>query len=109
MKNYVQDGENLTVTAPYALPSGGGCKVGLIFGVATTDAAIGAAVELQLEGVVDLTALGTDTGIPGDVIYWDDANKRLTTTSAGNTKVGVLTAAKANGATSARVRLNANF
>ena len=33
MQNYVQKGQTLTVVAPYALLSGGGCQVGNIFGV----------------------------------------------------------------------------
>ena len=37
MKNYVQPGATLTLTAPYAVVSGDGLLVGSIFGVATTD------------------------------------------------------------------------
>ncbi len=110
MKNYVQDGEVLTLTAPYAVSSGGGALVGTnIFGVATNDVANGATGEFAVCGVYDLTALGTDTGSAGTIWYWDNTNKRLTTTSSGNTKVGVGVNTKANGDTTARVRLNAVF
>lgn len=110
MKNYVQPGETVTVTAPYALTAGDGCLVGTLFGVACGTYANGATdAELQLEGVYDLTALSTDTASVGAALYWDNSNKRLTTTSAGNTKVGVAILAKANGDTTARVRLNAAF
>ena len=33
MQNYVHRGETLTVTAPYALLRGGGCRVGNLFGI----------------------------------------------------------------------------
>lgn len=109
MKNFVQGGDVLTLTAPYDVASGAGLLVGLIFGVAAAAAANGAQVEAKTSGVFDITALSTDTGSVGAAMYWDNTNKRLTTTASGNTKVGVLTAAKANGDTTARVRLNGVF
>lgn len=111
MKNFVQPGETITVTAPYAVLSGAGCLCGVLFGVTAVDAASGAAAELATEGVFDLTALTTDTasGTAFVAAYWDDTNKRITTSSAGNTKVGVIVKAKINGDTTARVRLNAAF
>jgi predicted RecA/RadA family phage recombinase len=112
MKNFVQIGDTVTVTAPYALSAGDGCLVGVLFGVACGTYANGAAdAEIKTEGVFDLTALSTDTASGTTLVlaYWDNTNKRITTTSAGNTKVGVIVAAKANGETTARVRLNAAF
>lgn len=106
MKNYVQDGDTVTLTAPYAVASGAGMLVGSLFAVAAYAAASGAAVEGVTEGVFDLTALGTDTATVGAKAYWDDANKRITTTASGNSLVGVFLLAKANGDTTARVRLN---
>lgn len=105
MKNFVQCGDVITVTAPYALTSGDGCLVGAaLFGVATgTYANAATNAELKTEGVFDLTALSTDTGAAGTKVYWDNTNKRITTTSTSNTLVGCLTAAKANGDTTARV------
>lgn len=112
MKNYVQPGDTVTVTAPYALQPGDGALVGVLFGVACGAYANGAVdAELRTEGVFDLTALSTDTasGTAFVAAYWDNTNKRITVSSAGNTKVGVIVAAKANGATTARVRLNTSF
>jgi predicted RecA/RadA family phage recombinase len=105
MKNYVQDGEVITVTAPYTVASGAGCLVGSLFGVATSAASSGASVEIKTTGVFDLTTLGTDTPAQGAIAYWDDTNKRLTTTASGNTDVGRFTVAKTNGPTVGRVRL----
>lgn len=107
MKNQVQDGDVITVTAPYTVTSGQGCQVGAaLFGIASGDAASGATLELQLEGVYDVTALSTDTAAVGDLLYWDNTNKRLTTTATNNLKVGVAVAAKAAAATTARILLN---
>ena len=106
MQNFVQNGDVVTVPAPYALLSGQAALVGALFGVAATAAAQGAAVEINREGVFDITALTTDVAAIGAKIYWDDAARRLTTTVAANTLVGALTAAKANGAVVARVLLD---
>lgn len=107
MRNYVQDGDILTLTAPYAVSSGGGVLVGTnLFGIAANDIANGENGEVKTRGVFDITALSTDTGSPGAIWYWDNTNKRVTTTSSGNTKIGVGVATKSSGATTARVRLH---
>ena len=41
MKNYVQPGNTITLTAPYAVTSGDGLLVGAIFGVAAGTAILG--------------------------------------------------------------------
>lgn len=106
MKNYVQDGETITLVAPYALASGDGALVGSFFVIAANAAANGATFEGKTNGVYAITALSTDTGTVGTKVYWDNTNKRITTTAAGNSLVGALTVAKANGETTATVRLN---
>ena len=108
MKNQVQDGDVITVTAPYAVTSGQGCQVGAaLFGIASGDAASGATLELQLEGVYDVTALSTDTAAVGDLLYWDNTNKRLTTTASGNTLAGFAVAAAGSGVTTVNIKINA--
>jgi predicted RecA/RadA family phage recombinase len=111
MKNLVSNGEDgIPLTAPYAVSAGGGFLIGGtggLFAVAVDDAANGAPVVGMLEGIFDLTCLGTDTAAgPGVLIYWDDTNKRCTTTSTSNTKIGCTTQAKTNGPTTVRVKLN---
>lgn len=108
MRNYVNEGEVVSVAAaPYALTSGQAAQVGAaLFGVAAADAALNAPVELNTTGVFDITALSTDTAAVGAVLYWDNTNRRLTTTATSNLYVGVALAAKANGDTTARIRLS---
>jgi predicted RecA/RadA family phage recombinase len=108
MRNYVQDGVTLTGVAPRALTSGEGAIVGAnLFGVASAALANAAAGEFVVGPcVVELTALGTDTAAVGALAYWDNVNFRVTTTAAGNRLIGNFAAAKANGQTTAQVRLD---
>ncbi len=111
MKNYVQPGKTLTLTAPYAVSSGGGALVGSIFGVAAGDVASGAEGEFQVEGVFDLdrtTGAGTAWSV-GDLVYWDNTNKKTTKTATGNKLIGVAAKAAADGDATGRVRLNGAF
>lgn len=111
-KNFVQEGEVITLTAPYTRTSGQGAKVGAIFGVALVDVTSGAKASFATEGVFDMTKAGSQAwptvGLP---IYWDDSAKDCTTTSGGNTLIGVNVATVAGGAgdTTGRVRLNGVF
>ncbi|MCB0476342.1 MAG: DUF2190 family protein, partial [Flavobacteriaceae bacterium] len=111
MKNYVQPGNTLTLTAPYAVTSGDGLLVGSIFGVAAGDAALGDLVEAALVGVFDITKVGSQAWTVGAKVYWDDTNKVCTTTASGNTLIGVAVVAVGSGAgeTIGRVRLNGSF
>lgn len=107
MKNYVQDGVRLTLPAPYDVTSGAGLLVGTIFGVAVQAALSGADVEVQTEGVVDITKVGSQAWTVGAAIYWDNAAKNCTTATSGNTLVGRCVKAVGNGAaeTVGRIKL----
>jgi predicted RecA/RadA family phage recombinase len=111
MKNYVQKGDTITLTAPYAVSSGGGALVGSIFGVASADYANAAEGEFQVCGVFDLTReTGASSGFSaGGLIYWDNTNKRVTKTSSGNKLIGVAVKDAADGDATGRVRLNGAF
>ena len=111
MKNYVQPGNTITLTAPYLVASGDGLLVGSIFGIATGGAALADPVEAALVGVFDITKVGSQAWAEGAKIYWDNTNKRCTTVATDNTLIGVAIVAVAGGAgdTIGRVRLNASF
>jgi predicted RecA/RadA family phage recombinase len=111
MKNYVQPGNTITLTAPYDVASGDGLLVGAIFGVATGAAANGEAIEAALVGVFDLKKVGSQAWAVGDKIYWDNTAKQATKTATDNTLIGAAIEAVGNGAgeTVGRVRLNASF
>jgi predicted RecA/RadA family phage recombinase len=108
MKNFVQRGDTLTLPAPYDVTSGKGVLVGSIFGVASGDVLSGFDGEFDVEGVFDLTK-ATGAVTQGAALYWDDTAKNVTTTSSGNTKIGVAVVAALSGDATARIRLNGAF
>lgn len=111
MKNYVQPGNTITLTAPYAVASGDGLLVGSIFGVAAGTAAVGESVEAALTGVYDLKKVASQAWAAGDKVYWDNTAKEATKTTTSNTLIGVAVVAVAGGTgdTIGRVRLNGAF
>ena len=108
MKNYVQPGHTITITAPYPLSSGDGLIVGSIFGVSTRDAANSEAVEAALIGVFDLKKSPSQAWSVGDKIYWDNNAKEATKTPTGNILIGAAVEPAMSGASEiiGRVRLN---
>ena len=111
MKNYVQPGNTVTLTAPYAVASGDGLLVGSIFGVASGTAALGETVEAALTGIYDLKKVASQAWAAGDKVYWDNTAKEATRTTTSNTLIGVAVIAVAGGAGDVvgRVRLNGAF
>jgi predicted RecA/RadA family phage recombinase len=111
MKNFVQPGNTITLTSPYAVASGDGLLVGSIFGVAAGTAALGDPVETALVGVYDLKKVASQAWAAGDKVYWDNTAKEATKTSTSNTLIGVAVVAVAGGAGDVvgRVRLNGAF
>lgn len=80
MKNFVQPGQNLTMLAPAAVSSGDVVVVGSIVGVALTDAASGAAVEVACDGVFKLAKASAATLAVGDIARFS-ASKEVGTTN----------------------------
>lgn len=109
MKNYVQEGDNLTLTAPYDVLSGAGFLVGSIFAVASYDALSGAEVEGVTEGVFTLKKTSALAITAGAKVYWDNTAKEVNVTSAGNTLIGVAVLAAANPSATGTFRLNGSF
>lgn len=110
MKNYVQPGHTLDLTAPAGgVVSGTGYLIGALFAVASVTAAAGATFAARLEGVFTLTKATGAAWTEGAALYWDNTAKNVTTTSASNTKIGVAAAAAASGDTLGNVRLNGSF
>lgn len=88
MKNYIHDGDALTVTAPADVLSGAGVLVGFMFGVAAGDALTGADVTIVRKGVFKLAKTSAQAWAQGEAIYWDDAAKECTTVDTENTLIG---------------------
>ena len=96
MQNYVHRGGTLTVTAPYALVSGGGCRVGNLFGVSVNTQNSGDSSEIKVEGVFDLVKDGS-TFSEGDLVYWDNVNYVATSTVGSNLLIGAAELIQASG------------
>ena len=106
MKNYIQEGDTLVVTAPAGgVTSGQLVLAGTTPGVAQNDAAASAEVVLRTEGVFELPKVaGTAIGV-GVKVYYDAIAKNITLTSAGNTPVGNAWADAAAADTTVKVSL----
>ena len=106
-KNFIKPGRVVSVAAPRAVTSGDLVIVGLLAGVAQTDAASGAAVEIECDGVYDLAKTAAQAWAVGAAIYGIPATGVVTTaTTTGNVLIGVAAAAAVNPSTVGRVRLN---
>lgn len=107
MKNWLKSGDVITVAAPAAVSAGDGVKVGKLFGVAITDAASTAAVEIATKGVFRLAKVAAQAWTVGQAIYWDATDKvATTTTTTPNNFIGVAVAAAANPSSTGDVLLN---
>ena len=106
MKNFVQPGDVVSVTAPAAVASGQGVLVGALFGVAVNAAASGASVEIATTGVHNLAKTTGQAWTQGALVYWDNTNRLVTTTASGNTLIGNCLVAAASGDTVGTVRLD---
>lgn len=106
MRNYVQPGDTLDLTAPSGgLASGQPHLFGGIFGIAATAAAQGKKVAVKVEGVFNLPKATGGGLTEGQAVYWNATNKNVTGTATDNTLIGHAVEAAAAGATIATVRL----
>lgn len=97
MKNYLQEGETLTLTPAAAVASGTGYLFGAaIFGIAVHDVVISTPGEFLTEGVVNIAKTSALAIAVGDRLFWDATNKCVNKTSTAQQCVGVAVAAAAN-------------
>jgi predicted RecA/RadA family phage recombinase len=107
MKNFVQSGAVLRMTAPADVKSGAAVIVGNVFGIACADALEDEPVELQVVGVFTLPKTAGAGIDEGAVVYWDvSASACVAAGGAGNAAIGVCTETAGSPATSVKVRLN---
>jgi predicted RecA/RadA family phage recombinase len=106
VKNFIQDGENITVPAPSGgVLSGQLVIIGSLIGVATFAAAAGAPTSVKTKGVFELAKVSAQVWTVGAPIYWDSNASNATTTASGNTLIGYATEAAANPSAVGRVRI----
>lgn len=105
MKNFVMAGETLQLVAPYQRNAGDAALIGNIFGVAVDDVANGANGVFCTEGVFTVPKNVTQAITQGQRVFWDNAAKNITTTSAGNVCVGLAVTAQLAADTTVQVLL----
>lgn len=95
-------------TAAADLVSGDVVFKGAVAGVVTAQSGAknGTRARAQTVGIYRINCVTADTFALDAAVYWDSGNKRCTSTSAGNTQIGLAHAAKTNGQTEVQVRLN---
>lgn len=109
MKNYVQDGDVLTLTPAAAVASGVGYLFGAaLFGVAVADVAANTAGEFQAEGVVEIAKTSALAISTGDRLYWDATNKCVNKTATAQQHVGIAVADAANPSATVKMKLSVN-
>jgi predicted RecA/RadA family phage recombinase len=96
MKNFVQDGDVITVPAPADVTSGKLVVIGSLVGVAQKAAVIGADLPLLTKGVVSYAKTSALAIAIGDKVYYDATNNVVNKTASGNTLVGVAVSVAAN-------------
>jgi predicted RecA/RadA family phage recombinase len=108
-QNIIQDGDIIDFVngTGATVTSGSGVLIGVRLGVALLDIANGATGACAVSKVAELPKLSTDVVAQGAALYWDNTNKRLTTTASGNTLAGYAFKAAGNGVSTVNIKLNA--
>ncbi|MGF6116689.1 putative RecA/RadA family phage recombinase [Janthinobacterium lividum] len=106
-KNYIQEGNVLSYTATATVASGAVVVIGERIAIALANIAASETGAITIEGVFKVSKLSTDVVDQGDLLYWDAANSRLTTTTAGNTLAGFATAPAGAGVGTVNIKINA--
>ena len=108
MRNCIRpDARSIPMVVPYAggIRPGQGMLVGAFFGVAAFDAAQNASVECETRGEFELPKEPALAITQGARVFWDNTNRRITTTATGNFQVGLYTVAALAADTTVRVML----
>ena len=106
MKTFVQPGLSVPLPMPYDRTSGQGVLVGALFGVAAVDTLSGITAEVATAGVFDITKEAPLVIAVGARVFWDNTNRRVTTTATANTAIGHAVVAAASADITVRMRLS---
>ena len=105
MKNFIELGKKMPFTAAAAITSGDLVLVGIVVGIAeSTYAQADTNCILNLSGVFEVPK-EADVIAQGDKLYFNAANKTVTTTSSTNKVVGFAWTAAGSGDATVQVRL----
>lgn len=108
--NKFGSGDSWDLPVPYAggVAAGQGMQVGaFLFGIAQTAGAQNARVAVDFEGIYRVTKEAPLVIAQGAKLWWDNTNRRLTTTATSNISVGVAVEAAASADTEVLVLIGA--
>jgi predicted RecA/RadA family phage recombinase len=103
---FVQDGWSVDYTPGADVAAGDVIVQTDLVGVAKLDIKSGKTGALAIEGVFDFAKSGGVAYAVGTILYWDDTNNVVTTTSSGNKLIGKVVRAAASADTTVRVKLS---
>lgn len=97
MKNFVQEGDTLTLDPGASVASGVGRLFGAaLFGVACGDSVSGTPAAFQIRGVVEIAKTSALAISVGDRLFWDPVGAVVNKTTTAQQQVGVAVAAAVN-------------
>lgn len=106
MKNFVQEGDVLTLTPAAAVSAGVGYLFGAgLFGVAVNDVSANAAGAFVTEGIVEIAKTSALAIAVGDRVFWDSTNKVVNKTTTAQQCVGVAVEAASNPSSTVKIKL----
>lgn len=109
MKNYIQEGDVLTLTPTVAVAAGTGYLFGAaLFGIAIADVAANTAGAFAIEGVFDIAKTSALAITTGDRLFWDATNKVVNKTATAQQCVGIAVADAANPSATVRMLLESS-
>lgn len=104
MKNFIEDGNTINVTATKVIKSGDMVALTGKVVIAITDAAIGDTIACKTNGVFEVSK-NTGAATQGQALYYDATSSKITTTEGSNVLVGYAHEAAASGDATVKVRI----
>jgi predicted RecA/RadA family phage recombinase len=107
-KNMIQSGDIVDMVALAPVVSGQVVMKGQMIAIALASVAAGEIFAAALCGAYEVPKASADTFTQGDVVYWDDTAKEMTSVPTDNKKAGYAWADAAGGETEMQVCLVPN-
>lgn len=112
MRNYIQPGEMIDFTITFNATAGIAYYINdvVVVAQATVAASPGKPAKCPMlnYGVCELPKNPVEIFFSGQFVYWDNTNKRLTLSSAGNKRIGFSVEPAASGDANCRAFISAN-
>lgn len=106
MQNFVQAGDCIRITAPYAAPAGGLIHIGELVGVTFNPAVPGSETDVSLTGVYRVNKPALEAWAAGQIVYLMLTDRSLTSsTGADRVKAGHVWRTATAGTNTAEIKL----